>query len=61
MAELELAVLRRLCLDRRLPDQATLQREIAAWEGERDRTRATVHWRFTVAQARTKLHRIYPA
>lgn len=61
MAELEFAVLSRQCLDRRLPDQATLQGEIGAWEIQRNAARATAQWRFTVAQARTKLHRLYPA
>ena len=61
MAELEFAVLTRQCLDRRLCDQTTLQREIAAWEDERNKARAKAQWRFTVAQARSKLHRLYPA
>jgi DDE superfamily endonuclease len=61
MAELEFAVLSRQCLDRRLPDQATLQGEIGAWEAQRNAARAAVQWRFTVAQARSKLRRLYPA
>jgi hypothetical protein len=61
MAELEFSVLGRQCLDRRIPDRETLQREIAAWEAARNTARATVQWRFTVAAARTKLHRLYPA
>lgn len=61
MAELEFAILSRQCLSRRLPDRTVLQREIAAWEAERNRARATAHWRFTTAQARTKLQRLYPA
>jgi transposase len=61
MAELDFATLSRQCLHRRLPDQAVLQREVAAWEAERNKTRATAHWRFTSAQARTKLQRLYPA
>ena len=51
MAELEFAVLARQCLDRRLCDQTTLQREIAAWEDERNKARAKAQWCFTVAQA----------
>jgi transposase len=54
MAELEFAILTRQCLHRRLRDQRILREEIAAWEAERNRTRATAHWRFTTAQARTK-------
>jgi hypothetical protein len=61
MAELEFSVLNRQCLDRRIPDPAPLRQEIAAWEAERNAARATVHWRFTVTDARIKLHRLYPA
>jgi DDE superfamily endonuclease len=61
MAELEFSVLGRQCLDRRLPDPDTLRHEIATWEAARNAARATVQWRFTVAHARTKLHRLYPA
>jgi hypothetical protein len=61
MAELEFSVLGRQCLDRRGPDRETLQRAIAAWEAARNAARATVQWRFTVAAARTRLHRLYPA
>lgn len=61
MAELEFAILSRQCLHRRLPDPVVLQREIAAWEAGRNKTRATAHWRFTTALARAKLQRLYPA
>ena len=61
MAELEFSVINRQCLGRRIPDQETLRHEIAAWEAERNAARATVQWRFTVTDARTKLHRLYPA
>ena len=61
MAELEFSVLGRQCLDRRIPDPGTLRHEIATWEAARNAARATVQWRFTVAHARTKLHRLYPA
>ena len=60
MAEIELSVLSGQCLDRRLGDRATLEREVAAWEAERNQARATVQWQFTSAAARTKLHRVYP-
>lgn len=59
MCEIELSVLERQCLDRRIPDRHTLAHEIAPWEGERNRAKATVQWRFTVDHARTKLHRLY--
>ena len=60
MAEIELSVLSRQCLDRRIPDQATLSREVAAWEAERNAMQATVEWRFTTADARIKLKHLYP-
>ncbi len=61
MAEIELSVLSRQCLDRRIPDQPTLIREVAAWEAERNARHATVQWRFTTADARIKLKRLYPS
>jgi transposase len=61
MAELELSVLARQCLDRRIPDRATLEREVAAWEVERNRPGGRVDWRFTTEDARIKLTRLYPS
>jgi DDE superfamily endonuclease len=61
MAEIELSVLSRQCLDRRIPDQETLIAEVAAWEAERNGSGATVHWRFTTADARIKLKHLYPS
>jgi hypothetical protein len=60
MAELEFAALQRQCLDRRLASQADVIREAAAWEAERNARKATVTWRFTTADARTKLPKLYP-
>ena len=60
-AEIELSVLSGQCLARRIRDRQTLAAEIAAWERERNQARATVDWRFTSADARVKLHRVYPA
>jgi hypothetical protein len=60
MAEIELSVLARQCLDQRLPDHATLTREVAAWEAPRNGTQATMDWRFTTADARIKLKHLYP-
>jgi transposase len=60
MAEIELSVLTKQCLDRRIPDAAALTQEVAAWEAARNELRATVEWRFKVADARTKLKRLYP-
>ena len=61
MAEIELSVLQRQCLDRRIADQAALIRETTAWEVQRNRKATTVDWRFTTADARIKLKRLYPA
>jgi hypothetical protein len=60
MAEIELGVLAEQCLDRRLPDRAELEREVAAWEARRNAAARTVHWRFTTADARIKLKHLYP-
>ncbi len=60
MAELELAVLTRQCLARRLATQADVAREVAAWEHRRNHAEAGATWRFTTADARTKLARLYP-
>jgi hypothetical protein len=61
VAEIELSVLSRQCLDRRIPNPEALKQEVAAWESERNGQRATINWRFSTADARTKLHRLYPA
>jgi len=60
-AEIELSVLSGQCLDRRIADHPTLGTEVAAWEQPRNQAQATVDWRFTTAEARVKLHRVYPA
>jgi hypothetical protein len=61
MAEIELSVLARQCLDRRLPDAATLQAEVAAWVARRNGAGATIDWQFTTADGRIKLKHLYPA
>jgi len=61
MAEIELSVLGRQCLSRRIPDQQVLRREVAAWEKARNKKGATVDWRFTTDDARIKLKRLYPS
>lgn len=60
MVEIEIGVLNRQCLDRRIANKATLKREVARWERMRNKERARVRWRFTVESARTKLGRTYP-
>lgn len=61
MAEIEFSVLSRQCLDRRLPDEAILAREVHAFEQRRNAAQARIHWQFTTDAARLKLHRIYPS
>ena len=60
MAEIELSVLARQCLDRRIPDRDTLAREVAAWETKRNATGVKADWQFTTADARIKLKKLYP-
>ena len=61
MAEIELSVLSQQCLNRRIPDTATLTREIAAWQQARNADPRPVNWRFTTADARIKLKHLYPS
>jgi hypothetical protein len=61
MAEIELSVLSRQCLDRRVPDRATLEREVAAWEARRNARAGAINWRVTTNDARIKLKRLYPS
>jgi hypothetical protein len=61
VAEIELSVLARQCLDRRIASAEELRREVGAWEEERNERAVEVSWRFTTAEARIKLHRLYPS
>lgn len=61
MAEIELSVLSRQCLDRRIPDEATLKGEVKAYEDSRNQARATIDWQFTTQDARIKLQHLYPS
>ncbi|GCA87399.1 hypothetical protein MiTa_00725 [Microcystis aeruginosa NIES-4264] len=61
MAEIELSVLNRQCLDRRIPDMDSLKQEIKAWEENRNEKSNLVDWRFTTADARIKLKKLYPS
>ncbi|WP_139276586.1 IS630 family transposase [Spirulina major] len=61
MAEIELSVLSRQCLSRRIPDQETLKREVDAWQDERNHQETWIDWRFTTADARLKLQHLYPS
>lgn len=60
MAESELGVLSNQCLDRRIPDQQFLIKEIAAWEKDRNKNHTKADWQFTTADARIKLKHLYP-
>jgi DDE superfamily endonuclease len=61
MAEIELSILDRQCLDRRMAAKENVEREAKAWETERNDRQMTVDWRFTTADARIKLKRLYPS
>jgi hypothetical protein len=60
VAEIELSVLARQCLDQRFADQPAVERAVTAWAHERNAAQRTVQWHFTTADARTKLKRLYP-
>ena len=60
MVEIEIGVMVKQCLDRRIADKATLISEIAAWERRRNATKARIKWMFTVDRARQKMGRVYP-
>ena len=61
MAEIELSVLGRQCLAERAEDKATLAAQVGAWQKARNRRHCKVDWRFTTADARIKLKRLYPS
>lgn len=60
IAEIELSVLSRQCLDARIPDEETLKMKTKAWERARNEHQKAVDWRFTTDDARIKLKRLYP-
>ena len=60
MAEIEFSALKGQCLNRRIPDMATMQSEVAAWETSRNNRIRKIDWQFTTADARIKLKRLYP-
>ena len=61
MAEIELGILSRQCLSRRIEEVAVLRREVKAWNVARDDAASKVNWRFTTADARIKLKKLYPS
>lgn len=60
MAEIELSILSRQCLDQRIPDFETLENHVEAWNDQRNQTGTWIDWRFTTQDARLKLRRLYP-
>ena len=60
LSEIRLSVLAGQCLDRRIPDEGELAREIAAWQRDRNADGSRVIWRFTTSDARIKLRHLYP-
>lgn len=61
MAEGEFSILQRQCLDRRIATPQVLQQEVAAWESQRNQSKVGANWKFTTADARVKLRRLYPS
>jgi len=60
MAELEIGVMSRQCLGRRIPSLEEMANEVKSWVAERNKIKTTVHWQFTTADARIKLQHLYP-
>jgi len=60
IAEIEISILTRQCLARRIPDAETLTREVAAWERAANKTPSGINWQFTTPDARIKLRKLYP-
>jgi hypothetical protein len=61
MAEIELGILGRQCLDRRLGEFEVFEKEVTVWQADRNASKPTVNWRFTTVDARIKLVRLYPS
>ncbi len=61
MAEIEFSIMTRAGLRTRHGDDVALARAVAAYATQRNATQATINWRFTTQDARTKLHRLYPS
>lgn len=61
VAEIELSIFARQCWGRRIGDEESLKKEVKKLEDERNAAAAKINWRFTVQEAREKLHRLYPS
>jgi hypothetical protein len=60
MAEIELNVLIRQCLKRRIPSIEEVSAQVNAWQEHRNTRNAVINWQFTTKDARIKLKRLYP-
>ncbi len=60
MAEIELRILKKQCLGKRMPDKQTMEDQIAAWTADKNNTAKKTDWQFTIEDARIKLKRLYP-
>lgn len=60
MAEIELSILQRDCLNRHIATKELLETEISAWQTKRNAKRAKANWQFTTKDARIKLYKLYP-
>lgn len=60
MAEIDLGILSRQCLDRRISDQSALKKEVAAWQEKSNAIARLMEWRFITEDARIKLKKLYP-
>lgn len=61
MAEIEIGIMNRQCLNRRIDDREVMRREIAAWELQRNQAESNIHWTFTIETARRKMAKTYPS
>jgi len=61
MAEIELNVMNKQCLSRRIDNKKTIQNEVKAWQKHRNNKDAKINWQFTTKDARIKLNRLYPS
>ncbi len=61
MAEIELHVLNHQCLNRHIPDKDVIEREVYAWQCNRNLRNAKINWQFTNKKARVKLKSLYPS
>lgn len=61
MAEIELGILSRQCLKKRIPDQQSMKKEVRAWEQNRNNMKFKADWQFSTKDARIKLKKLYPS